>query len=226
MWSDLAKIDNFPRLSASEKRLKKGESTLGSPIFKVRLVTDTKPRTVGKGSRQRQVASGKDSNYATMIYAIHDMDGKEIRWEHEIITRLDAHLRLSANGGGRGRRKGANRDDDKGEPAEQILTPRTSGEVRDMVDAPFKLKAGETVRFLFALVKNDMVELDGPDEKRVVYRLQKLSVSELQLCEHVRGTIANDERTPWNRITSLATLKNRNIRVLQLDPLGRVQAAE
>lgn len=226
MWSDLSKTDNFPRLPASARRLRKGEATLGSPIFKVRLVTDTKPRTVGKGPRQRQVASGKDSNYATMIYSILDKDGKEVRWEHEIITRLDAHLRLSANGGGRGRKTGNEQPSSADRPPERILTPRTTEEIRDVVDPPFKLKPGESLQYLFALVKNDMVELDGPEGKRTIYRLQKLSVSELQFCEHMRSIISNEERTPWNRISSLATLRSRRIQVVAVDPLGRVRRKE
>jgi CRISPR-associated endonuclease Csn1 len=220
MWSDLSKIDNFPRLPASAKRLKKGESTLGSPIFKVRLVTDTKPRAVGKGARQRQVASGKDSNYATMIYAIHDKDGKEIRWEHEIITRLDAHLRLSANGGGRGRRTGAESDDNNSNPPERILMPRAADEIRDMAEPPFKLKAGESLRFQFALVKNDMVELDGAEGTRCIYRVQSISSDEIMLCEHTRSSVGQADRTEWNRIRTVSKLRSRNLRQIAVTPLG------
>ena len=220
MWSDLSKIDNFPRLPASAKRVKKGENTLGSPIFKVRLVTDTKPRTVGKGMRQRQVASGKDSNYATMIYAIVDKDGKEVRWEHEIITRLDAHLRLSANGGGRGRRKDVESADKTITPPERILTPRTSEEIRDMAEPPFKLKPSELLRFLFALVKNDMVELDGPEEIRSIYRVQSISADEIMLCEHPRSNVGISDRTPWNRIRTVSKLRDRNLRRVLITPLG------
>jgi CRISPR-associated endonuclease Csn1 len=56
-----------------------------------------KPRAIGKAVRERNIASGKNSNYASMIYAVLDKDGNEVRWEHEIITRLEAHERLSAN---------------------------------------------------------------------------------------------------------------------------------
>lgn len=222
MWSDLSKIENFPKLPASSKRLAKGESTTGSPIYKVRLVTDTKPRTIGTGTRQRQVASVKDSNYATMIYAILDKNGKDVRWEQEIITRLDAHLRLSANGGGRKRRSTDEIGNTPRYPVERVLVARTAEEILSMKEPPFRLKTGESVRFQFALVKNDMVELDGPNEERVVYRVQKLSASEIQLCEHERGTIANNERTPWNRISSLASLRSRNIKPVHISPLGKI----
>ncbi|MEJ7592094.1 MAG: type II CRISPR RNA-guided endonuclease Cas9 [Planctomycetaceae bacterium] len=225
MWSDLSNVENFPRLPASAKRIAKGEQSFGSPIYKVRIKTDTKPRTLGKGPRQRQIASGKDSNYATMVYAVFDKDGKEIRWEHEIITRLDAHLRLSANGGGRKHRRTKSTKEPtvnmrSTQHIERVLVPRSTDALREGVESPFKLKPGETVRFLFSLVKNDMVELDGLDGTRLIYRLQKLSSSELQLCEHMRSTIASDERTPWNRITSLATLRTRNIRPIRIDPMG------
>jgi CRISPR-associated endonuclease Csn1 len=226
MWSDLSKINNFPRLPASAKRLKNGETTLGSPIYKVRLVTDTKPRILGKGARQRQVASGKDSNYATMIYAILDKDGKEIRWEHEIITRLDAHLRLSANGGGRGRGKGATFPDDASPPPERVLTPRTADEIRDMADPPFKLKPGELLRFLFALLKNDMVELDGENGMRQVYRIQKMSLNDLQLCEHARAIADKDSQTALNRIRTMESLRKRRIHKIRVSPLGKILLAE
>jgi CRISPR-associated endonuclease Csn1 len=196
-----------------------GDATHGSPIFKVRLSSDAKPRTIGKGPRVRQVASGKDSNYATMIYAILDKEGKEVRWEHEIITRLEAHLRLAANGGGKKRRGGtANRT--PADIPERVLIPRTTEELEAMDDPPFKLKKGERTLFKFALRKNDMVELDGPDERRSVYRVQSFSESEIQLCEHQRTVIDTSSRTPWNRVTSLSRLMQRGVTPLRISMLG------
>ncbi|MCA9041977.1 MAG: type II CRISPR RNA-guided endonuclease Cas9, partial [Planctomycetaceae bacterium] len=46
------------------------------PIHKVRLQANVQPRPIGKGVRQRNVASGKDSNYASMIYVILDKNGQ------------------------------------------------------------------------------------------------------------------------------------------------------
>ncbi len=233
MWNDLAKIDNFPRLPPSPSRVRKGETTFGSPIFKVRLSTDAKPRTVGKGVRERQVASGKDSNYATMIYAILDKNGKEIRWEHEIITRLDAHLRLSANGGGRKKRNQKKRSLEQTPkvttnaatseaPCERVLVPRTIKDLLVMESPPFKLKAGESIKYLFSLVKNDTVELDGPEDRREIYRVQKLSQDEIMLCENIRNSIEQNDRTPWNRIRSISNLVRRSPVKVELSPVGEI----
>jgi CRISPR-associated endonuclease Csn1 len=219
LWSDLSKLENFPRLAPSAKRLAAGDATHGSPIFKVRLSTDAKPRTVGKGPRARQVASGKDSNYATMIYAIFDKDGKEVRWEHEIITRLEAHLRLAANGGGK-KRRGGTATRRTADIPERVLIPRTTEELEAMEDPPFRLKKGERAVFKFALRKNDVVELDGADERRCVYRVQSFSESEIQLCEHQRTAIDSSSRTPWNRVTSLSRLMQRRVTPLQIGMLG------
>lgn len=233
MWNDLSKIENFPRLAPSAARLAKGDTSHGSPIFKVRISTDNKPRTIGKGARQRQVASGKDSNYATMIYAVLNKDGKEVRWEHEIITRLDAHLRLSANGGGRKKRRQRNGKKSEQvatlEPTEtvtncpeRVLVPRTTVEIQEMPTPPFKLKAGETLKFLVSFVKNDMVELDGPGSMRVAYRIQSLSSDEIMLCENTRSNISLADRTEWNRIRTVQKLRARNLRLISVSPLGSV----
>lgn len=222
MWSDPSKVDQFPRLQASPRRLARGEQSLGSPVYKVRLVTDTKPRSLGKGPRQRQVASAKDSNYATMIYAILDKDGQEIRWEHEVITRLDAHLRLSANGGGRNRSRHEDADKRTSEPAERILIPRTADEIRAMAEPPFRLKPQESLGFLYSLVKNDMVELDGPDGNRSVYRVQSISSGEIMLCEHVRSNVGTSDRTAWNRIRTMVKLRDRNLRRIRVTLLGSI----
>lgn len=222
IWSDRAKIENFPTLPPSEKRIRKGQQTFGSPIFKVRLRVTTKPRIVGQGPRTRYVASKKDSNYATMIYAIRDKSGKEVRWEQEVITRLDAHDRLSANGGGRARHRNKPATDEQQVVPERVLIPRTAAEIREMENPPFKLKPGETVHYQFALVKNDMVELDGPGGTRCIYRVQSFSVGEIMLCENARSTVTKADRTSLNRITTTSKLKERNILPVSVSPLGEV----
>lgn len=234
LWNDQSKIENFPRLLPSSdlaaKRKAKGAASCGSPIFKVRLSTDTKPRVIGTGVRLRYVASGKDSNYASMVYAILDPDGQELRWEHEIITRRDAYQRLSANGGGkkvsrnlRKQGKASAPPEATTEPApERVLIPRTTEELLAMDTPPFKLKPGQTVRYLFTLVKNDMVRLEGPDGSLTLYRIQKLSESEIQLCEHTRTTITNADRTTWNRITSLETFRKRGVKKVRVSPIGEI----
>ena len=182
LWGDDDQRDRFPRLEGPNG---------GSVIRKVRLRVDAKPRAVGNGVRQRNYASGKDSNYACMIYAILDKDGHEIRWEHEITDRLTAHERLSAN---------------HRRPGEKVLLPIET----------------DTRRFKFALRKNDMLEADGPDGDRELYRVQKFSQNEIQLCEHTRSTITNTQRTPWNRITSTDNFRKRNAVKVDVSAIGEV----
>ncbi|SFH58228.1 type II CRISPR RNA-guided endonuclease Cas9 [Planctomicrobium piriforme] len=171
LWgTEAGNEENFPRLIGQK------DSNGGSIIRKVRLKTDAKPRGVGKGVRERNYASGKDSNYASLIYAIVDKDGNEIKWEHEILDRLSAHRLLSAN---------------HGKPGEKVLLPNGS----------------EKRKFKFALRKNDMLLAQGPDGQDVLYRVQKFSQDEIQLCEHSLSTVTNETRTPWNRIRSAETLR-------------------
>jgi CRISPR-associated endonuclease Csn1 len=162
------------------------------PIHKVRIRVDAKPRGVGKGVRQRNIASGKDSNYASMIYALLDKDGKEVRWEHEIITRLEAHERLSANHNQKG---------------EKVLIPGESA----------------TRKFKFALLKNDMLLAQGEDGRDVLYRVQKFSQNEIQLCLHTKTTVTNEERTRWDRISSVDTLRKRNARKASVSAAGETR---
>lgn len=197
-WADKnGKPENFPMLKKED-----GTGT-GSPVFKVRLRTDNKPRSIGKGAAQRQIASGKDSNYASMVYAVLDKDGKELRWDHEIVTRLDAHLTLNTN---------------RTNSGERVLVAKTSEQLR----VAWKLKPGQSVNFLFSLMKNDCLLLNGPNGTDVLYRVQKLSDDELQLCEHMRVTIAIPDRTTWNRLRSIDSLRKRNARKVRVSPLGEI----
>lgn len=103
LWAiDGADEKNFPRLTGQKKK------SGGAIIRKVRIITDTRPRTVGKGVKARNYASGKDSNYASLIYAILDKEGNEVRWEHEILDRLTAHQNFSQN---------------HGKPGEKVIIP-------------------------------------------------------------------------------------------------------
>ncbi len=185
LWGNDDDRDLFPRLLAE------GETKGGSIIRKVRLRTDAKPRRVGKGVRERNYASGKDSNYASLIYAVLDKEGREVKWEHEILDRLSAHVQLSANHGSTG---------------EKVLFPTET----------------EKRRFKFAVRKNDILLVDGPDGKPLLYRVQKFSQNELQLCEHNLTTVTNDQRTPWNRISSIDNLRKRNARPVAVSPAGEV----
>jgi CRISPR-associated endonuclease Csn1 len=215
LWSDRTKLENFPFLPPSQARLKTGAKTCGSPIFKVRLLVTAKPRAVGVGHRQRYVDSGKNSNFASMIYEIRDRHGKFRRWRDDIITRLDAHQLLA-------RRRKLPLEEEK------VLVPKTAQELQ----AKFKLKAGETVHFLFALRRNDMLLLQGPEGADVLYRVQRLSQSDIQLCEHYVPTIKKEKTEKEkktkeisgdsNRISSIDSLRERNVRVVKVSPLGTI----
>ena len=185
-WSNKTDIDKFPVLKP------KNGNGPGTPIFKVRIKADKKPRSIGQGVRQRNVASGKDSNFASMVYAVLDKDGNEKKWTHEIITRLEAHERLSAN---------------HNQPGEKVLIP-------DEQD-------GKRI-FKFALVKNDMLLLEGPDGEDELYRVLSFSDSEIQLCEHNLAQLDKSARTKWNRITSTNKLRIRNARKVEVTPIGEV----
>jgi CRISPR-associated endonuclease Csn1 len=106
-----------------------------------------------------------------------DAQGQEIRWEHEILTRLSNQS-----------------DPDR--------------------------------RFKFALVKNDLLLLTGPDGTDVLYRVQKLSQGEIQLCEHRFGLTEKDMRTKWNQIQNIDRLRTRNARPVEVAPLGEIRLRE
>jgi len=166
------------------------------PIRKVRLAASVTARPVGRGPRQRNVASGKDSNYASMVYAVLDKNGNEKKWIHEIVTRLDAAELYSAN----------------------LKTASTRGEEKILI--PDEQDGAR--RFKFALRKNDMLLLEGPDGRDQLYRVQKLSKDEIQLCEHTKPTVTNPDRTPWNRVRSVDVLRKRNMRIVTVSPLGQI----
>lgn len=181
--------ENFPRLTGQNKK------SGGSIIRKVRITTDAKPRTVGKGAKARNYASGKDSNYASLIYAVLDKDGNEARWEHEILDRLTAHQNFSQN---------------HGKSGEKVIIPHET----------------ENRKFKFALRKNDMLFVQGPDGTEVLYRVQAVSQNEIQLCEHQIPNIRGGQRTPWNRITGTDNLRKRRARPVTVTPAGEIQEEE
>lgn len=162
------------------------------PIHRVRIRVDAKPRSIGQGPRQRYVASGKDSNFASMVYAVLDKDGKETKWVHEIIDRLTAHERLSAN---------------RKQPGEKVLIPDEQNGKR---------------RFKFALLKNDMLLLEGPNGTDELYRVQSLSADEIQLCEHNTTNVEKKLRTEWNRIRSVDALRKRRASPVHVNPIGEI----
>ncbi len=212
-WNNKALVDRFPRLQPSTRRKVTGSEAGGSIIFSVRLRVRTKPLTIGHESRKRYVAPAADSNFASMIYEIRGHEGNVVRWDHELISRLEAHQRLVA-----AQATGAGNND-----GEKILLPRTAAEIRAMQAAPFRLKPNEEVVHICTLRKNDMIELDGPNGERTVYRIQSLSSSEIQLCEHEVPLVTGKDRNTTNRITSIDGLRRRSLRLLTVSPSGEVR---
>ena len=72
------------------------------PIHKVRLKVGAKPKAVGKGTTERHVASGANSNHHVVIVAVLDAKGKETKWEEHVVSRLEANARQSAEAKARG----------------------------------------------------------------------------------------------------------------------------
>lgn len=196
-WSDRQNFQRFPILKRQDGT---GE---GSPIFKVRLMTDTKARLIGKGPSQRQIASGKNSNYATMVYEILDAQGHVRAWKHELVTRLDAHLNLSQR---------------RDRTTDRVLIPKSTADAQ----SAWKLKPGETIRFLFPLRRNDLLLAEGPHGDDMLYRVQSLSESEIQLCEHNQTTVTGTDRSTWNRITNIDSLRKRSARTVRVSATGDV----
>lgn len=66
------------------------------PIHKVRVRVGERPRTIGKGVRERHVASGKNTNHHTVVVAVLNEAGEETKWQHHVIERLAVSQRLSS----------------------------------------------------------------------------------------------------------------------------------
>jgi CRISPR-associated endonuclease Csn1 len=185
-------------------------------------------KPIGRGVNLRHVVGGKDTNFASMLYEISSADGTCVRWVHEIMSRLEAHQRFLQN-----RRDGHSLSDEIITPApspgtvllkarELVLLPRTREEILTMDTPPFSLKPGERLSFIRAIRKNDMVELDLGEQK-CIYRVQKMSQDEIQLCEHFQHAIEGKDRNTTNRITATDTLRRRGCRFVRISPDGQLR---
>lgn len=167
------------------------------PIHKVRLAVDVKPKTVGKGHRERFVAPTGGSNHHTVIIAKLDTAGNEVKWEQKLVPRLEAYQRL------RDRQQSGN------------------GEA-DIIQRDW----GKDFRFKFFLMPNDCVEMDSANGQRQVYRVcsisQTASQNEIQFLEQNDARKIGEARSSSNRITSIDTLRKRNARKVRVTPLGEI----
>jgi CRISPR-associated endonuclease Csn1 len=221
-WNNRALLDRFPRLLPSARKREGGSNSGGSIIFSVRMRARCRPATVGRGPRKRYVAPATDSNFATMIYELRGSDGTVIRWDHEVISRLDAHQRLVASRANVRIEADGTHAAKQSSGVEKILIPRTADEIRAIEEPPFRLKPGEQLFYVCTLRKNDMIELDGSSGDRTVYRVQNLSTAEIQLCEHHLQTMSGSDRNKTNRITAIDNLRKRSMRCLNVSPSGEL----
>jgi|GEM_PF-163874 len=231
LWGNRADTRRFPRLPPSRAKSGRSGEAGGSIIFKVRVRTSVNAKTVGKGVTQRYVAAGVDANFAAMVYEIASADGRSLRWVHEVVTRLDAHQKLVE------RRRLLRESSSKGEAlgaigqtvsesfGELILLPRTRDDFATMSNPPFAVKADDSIRFVCAFRKNDLLELDVSDG-RLIYRVQNFSTGEIQLCEHFRQIVDKKDRNTSNRITATDALRRRRLRVVHVTPSGEIRNVE
>ena len=76
--------------------------------------------------------------------------------------------------------------------------------------------------FKFALVKNDTVTLEGPEGDDVLYRVQKLSQGEIQLCPLQVPSIQGKARSKWNQIRTIDNLRIWKLRPTAVSPTGNI----
>ncbi|TXT27471.1 MAG: hypothetical protein FD138_2752 [Planctomycetota bacterium] len=167
------------------------------PIHKVRLAVDVKPKTVGKGHRERFVAPTGGSNHHTAIIAKLDAAGNEVKWEQKLVPRLEAYQRL------RDRKQSG-----KGES--------------DIIQRDW----GKDFRFKFFLMPNDCVEMDDASGQRQVYRVcsisQTPSWNEIQFIEQNDARKIGEARSSWNRVNSIDSLRKRKALKVRVTPLGEI----
>lgn len=65
------------------------------PIKRVRITSDARPFTVGRGERARHVDSTQGSNHHARIIATLAPDGTEKAWRDEIVTRFEMYQRMA-----------------------------------------------------------------------------------------------------------------------------------
>ena len=80
--------ENLPELISKD-----GQTRI--PIKKVKIRRTQNTITIGKNGRQRNVVSG--NNHHMLIYAVLDEEGKEVKWEGDVVSLLEAKERQKNN---------------------------------------------------------------------------------------------------------------------------------
>lgn len=167
------------------------------PIHKVRLAVDVKPKTVGKGHRERFVAPTGGSNHHTVIIAKLDAAGNEVKWEQKLVTRLEAYQRWHDR-------------------------KQSGNGWADIIQRDW----GKDYRFKFFLMAHDCVEMDDFNGRREIYKVRKISQTatqnDIQFQEHNDARKIGDAQTSANRITSIDNLRKRHARKVRVTPLGEI----
>ncbi len=167
------------------------------PIHKVRLAVDVKPKTVGKGHRERFVAPTGGSNHHTVIVAKLDAGGNEVKWEQRLVPRLEAYQRWRDH-------------------------KQSGDDGADIIQRDW----GKDYRFKFFLMANDCVEMDDLNGRREIYKVRKISQTatqnDIQFQEHNDARKIGDAQTSANRITSIDNLRKRHARKVRVTPLGEI----
>ena len=135
--------------------------------------------------------------FASMIYAVADENGHEVKWEPKVITCLEAYERLNRN-------------------------QKLAGECI-LIPAAYDFDDEKVRVFKFALCKNDALLLQAKDGEHVLYRVQKLSRGEIQLCPDLSATIQRTSQTKWNRINQVDNLRKWNCRPVFVSATGRIR---
>ncbi len=163
------------------------------PIHKVRLAVDVKPKTVGKGHRERFVAPTGGSNHHTVIIAELDEAAHEKRWHDFPTTRLDAYARWSEN-----------------------LKAKTDGDV-------IRRDWGPGHRFKFVLFIDDCIAMKDDSGVERIYRVANLSKGDIQLQDANDARDAKTLKAEKARIrVSAKQLKDREARKVCVTPLGEI----
>ncbi len=164
------------------------------PIYKVRIQITGNPRTIGKGVRKRNVLSGKGSNHHAIVVFYRDKKGNE-KWEHHVVTRMEANRRLSKEG----RAEGVPVFQKDWGPDKKFL---------------FSICAND-------YIEADGEE----DGERILYRVSILSAKQIQLWEHNQANTKSGDRICGlygNCIQSTDNLRKRNARKVHVTPLGKI----
>lgn len=168
------------------------------PIHKVRVVVQERPVRIGKGARERFVASTAGSNHHTAIVASKVFAGSgkarttKTVWADQPVTLMEAH-----------RRKGS------GEP---------------IVDRTPEGPGGP--EFVCSLAVNEFVMLTDEDGQERLYRVQNISEGDIGLVLHTDGRTADERKKAKERVRAGGTgLMNRGAKKVAVTYLGEIQNA-